>query len=115
MNNKGQVLVLFVLIIPVLILGMAYIIDNVYILYHTNKLNNINSLVIKDASINNLSREEIIEYVKKNDENIEIIVDISDNKIAITLEKKLKSIFGGIIGKNSYNLKSTKTMPIVDE
>lgn len=116
MNNKGQVLILFVLIIPILLLGVTYIIDNIYISYHTNKLNGINSLVIKDAEINELDSEKIEKYIKKNDNDIEIeLIKINENKIEIKLSKRIKSIFGIIIGKDSYTIKSSKTKVISND
>ena len=115
MNNKGQVLVLFILIIPVLMLGAAYIVDNIYISYHTNRLNNINSLVIKDTTINKLTEEDIVEYVNKNDADINVeVIYVDSNKIKITLTKRIKSIFGGIIGKSYYDLNSTKSLNLVN-
>lgn len=116
MNNKGQVLIFFVLIIPILLLGAAYIVDNTYIAYHINKLNGINSLVIKDASINNLTVDEIEEYIKKNDQDIKVeSVMITNDKIEINLSKEIKSLFGIIIGKDTYTLKSSKTLDIFNE
>lgn len=113
MNNKGQVLILFILIIPVLLLGAAYIIDNVYISYHTNKLNGINSLVINDVITNKLDSNEIKEYIKKNDKDINIeTIEINENKIKIKLSKRIKSIFGIIIGNENYDITSSKTMDI---
>jgi len=116
MNNKGQVLVLFVLIIPILMLGAAYIIDNIYIAYHTNKLNEINNLVIKDASINKLSTDEIEEYVKKNDKDIEVeFIMVTSDKLKINLSKQIKSFFGIVIGRDTYTLKSSKTIDIIQD
>ena len=116
MNNKGQVLIFFVLIIPILMLGSTYIIDNVYIAYHTNKLNEINNLVIKDASINKLSTDEIKEYINKNDEDVEVeFIMISSDKLEINLSKEIKSFFGIVIGKETYTIKSKKTMDIIRE
>ena len=114
MNNRGQVLILFVLIIPILILGAAYIVDNIYISYHTNRLNNINSLIINDSVIEKLEEEQIVEYVHKNDEEINVKVIYDDSQIKITLTKRIKSIFGVIIGKNYYDLNSTKSLSIVN-
>jgi len=116
MNNKGQVLIVFLLIIPVLMLGAVYIIDNIYIAYNTNKLNEINSLVINDAVINDLSAEEIREYIKKNDKDIEVeFILISTDKIEIRLSKKIKSLFGIVVGKKDYTITSNKTMKIIDK
>lgn len=113
MNNKGQVLIFFVLIIPLLLLGAAYIIDSTYIAYNTNKLNGINSLIIRDASIKKLSVEEIKEYIKKNDKDIEIeFIFVSDEKLELNLKKEIKSLFGVIIGKDSYTITSNKILEI---
>jgi len=114
MNSKGQVLVLFVLIIPILILGAAYIVDNVYISYHTNRLNNINSLVIKDAVMKELDEEQIVEYVNQNDENINTEIRYYNFNLKITLTKRIKSIFGRIVGKNYYDLTSIKSLSVVN-
>lgn len=115
MNNKGQVLVVFILIIPILLLGAAYIVDTTHISYHTNKLNGINSLVINDAKNKKLTAMEIEEYIKKNDSNIVIeLLEISNSKIQIKLKKEIKSIFGNIIGKKSYVLTSSKTIEITE-
>lgn len=115
MNNKGQVLVVFILILPLLLLGGAYIVDTTYISYHTNKLNGINSLVIKAAKEKKLDVKEIHEYINKNDLNIKIeIVEITNNKIKIGLKKEIKSLFGNIIGKNKYVLISNKEIEITN-
>lgn len=116
MNNKGQVLIFFILIIPLLLIGAAYITDNVYIAYHTNQLNQINSLVIKDTEIQNLNPDTIEEYIKKNDSTIEVeFVFVSSEKIEITLKKEIKSLFGSVIGKNSYTLTSKKSVDITNK
>lgn len=116
MNNKGQVLIFFILIIPLLLIGVAYITDNIYIAYHTNQLNQINSLVIKDTEIQNLNTETVEEYIKKNDSTIEVeFVFVSSEKIEIILKKEIKSLFGSIIGKKSYTLTSKKSVDITNK
>lgn len=115
MNNKGQVLVVFILIIPLLLLLGAYIVDTSYISYHTNKLNGINSLIINDAKEKNLTITEIEEYVSINDKDIEIeVLEVTSTKIEISLKKEIKSLFGNIIGKKSYILTSVKTINITN-
>ena len=70
MNNKGQVLIVFVLLMPLLIVLGAYIVDSSYIAYHVNKLNGINSLAINEAKNNDLDIFEVKDYVTKNDERL---------------------------------------------
>lgn len=111
MNKKGQVLILFVLIIPVLVLLSAYIVDNVYIAYNKNRLNQINELVIEDASKGILEIDDISEYVNKNDKDIDVkFVYLGDDEVEIILKKDIKSLFGRIIGQDNYSLTSDKKL-----
>ena len=113
MNNKGQVLVVFVLIIPLLLLLATYLVDNIYILYNTNKLNELDYLILKDAKEMELTKQEIEDYIYKNDPDIIIkSIDITPNKIEIVLNKEIKSIFGFIIGKDKYLLKVDKSIAV---
>ena len=109
MNNKGQSLVTFVLIIPILFLIflMVYNIGNMILL--KNELNDINRIVI-DYGLNNIEEENIIvkmeELVKKNKNNIDnISINIEDNKIYVILEDSIDtnmSINGLFRVKSSY-------------
>lgn len=111
MNNKGQVLITFILIVPLLLLLGTYIVDLTYISYHVNKLNEINDLVINETNSKKLSVEQVNEYVMMNDNTVNIAtLNITNEKIEITLQKEIKSLFGKIIGKDSYILSSTRTV-----
>ncbi len=116
MNNKGQALIFFVLILPLLLLLAAYIVDNTYIAYNTNKLNQINKLIVKDAVINKMTKEEIKEYVEKNDKDIKIdFMFVSSDKVELTLKKEIKSLFGSIIGKDHYTLTSKESFDYTND
>lgn len=111
MNNKGQVIVVFMLIMPIFLLLGTYFVDLTYLYYHSNKLNEINDLVIKEANAKKLSIEQVNEYVKLNDNEVNIsTINITNEKIEITLQKEVKSLFGKIIGKDSYVLSSTRVV-----
>ncbi len=113
MNNKGQVLVIFILIIPLLLVALAYVVDNTYIAYHMNKLNQLNYLVLNDASKMELTNAEISDYVHKNDSEVRVDeISITSNKIEIILKKEIKSIFGNIIGIKNYELVSKKNITV---
>ena len=109
MNNRGQSLVTFVLIIPILFLIflMVYNIGNMILL--KNELNDINHSVI-DYGLNNIEEEDIIvkmeELVKKNKNNIDnISINIEDNKIYVILEDSIDTnmnINGLFRVKSSY-------------
>ncbi len=116
MNNRGQVLIIFVLLIPLLILFLAFVVDNLYIAYHMSKLTQINNLVLKDAVRMELTTDEIEDYIYQNDQEITIKLLVkTDNHIAITLEKRIKSIFGRIIGEEYYTIISKKEIDYQSE
>lgn len=111
MNNKGQVLVTFILIIPLLLLLGTYIVDITYISYQINKLNEINDLVINETNEKKLSVEQVNEYVMLNDNTVNIAaLNITNEKIEITLQKEIKSLFGKVIGKDTYIVSSTRVV-----
>lgn len=109
MNNKGQSLVTFVLVIPIifLIFMMIYDIGNMVLL--KNELDNINNIAL-DYGLDNINEENIKDKIEtliiknKNDIN-SISINIEDNKIYITLEDSVntKISFGNIFNvKSSY-------------
>ena len=112
MNNRGQSLVTFVLLIPIifLILFMVYDIGSMVLL--KIELNNINYLVIDygvdkidNPEIDNKLREMIIK--NKNDiDNVEI--SIQDNKLNIVLEDTLDNKIS-LIRKFKVKIKSSYT------
>lgn len=104
LNNKGQALVMFLLFLPVLLIALGFIVDISMMGYNSHKLDSINRLVLNEMK----DSEEIDkakELIKKNDTDI-IIVEFKDedNYIYLKLEKKINSIFGNIIGINSYDI-----------
>ncbi len=109
-NNHGQVLVIFVILLPLLCLFAAYVVDASYISYEKNKLDNINEIVSDYiASKSQIEIEDIQNLIQENDKDIIIKKIDINNKIDIELEKEIKSIFGKIIGKNKYIIKSSIT------
>ncbi len=104
MNKKGQVLVVFVLILPLILILLGLVIDIG------------NTLIIKKKTENSL--QEAIQYVfKNNDEiNIDLLeknikenikdyknlrIDYNENIIKVDLEVMYKSIFTSIFGIGS--------------
>ena len=107
-NNKGQVLVLFIMILPVVFIGIACIIDSSYMMYQKNRLDNINRDVLnslKDKS--NLDEEDILDLIILNDAKI-VNEDISiDDTITIDNYILVDSIFGKVIGIDEYKISSS--------
>ncbi len=100
LNNKGQSLVIFVIVLPILLLFISYVFDVITINYERNRLNNI-AVQIKD-NVNTLTDDEIVILVNKNDKEID--VDIKENEIK--LSKKIKGVFNKITKQEYYNINS---------
>lgn len=113
MNNKGQVLVIFIMILPVMLLGAACIVDSSYMLYQKNRLDNINYDVLNSVKDkNNLTEEEVGELILLNDSKIvndDISIEFTNTKVdEITIENHVyvDSIFGKLIGFDKYKVSS---------
>lgn len=111
MNSKGQSLISFVLIIPIIlmILFMVYDIGNMVLL--REKLDNINYITIDyglDKLEDNDLANKINEMIKKNKDDIDIInISISDGKINIILEDRLDNKLSLINKFKFFNVKSS--------
>lgn len=106
MNKKGQALVEFILILPVILIVLMSLIDIGNIFVKKNELNNdievVRDLYIKDKDKMNLylTKENLI-FEEKKDGNI----------VTINIEKKITinaPILSNIIGRK-YSIKSSKS------
>lgn len=108
LNNKGQSLVMFICLLPILLLIVLTIVDVSRMVIEKNKLNNINYIAISYYSNHKEDddvTERIISLVKRNDEDI-INVRINKDKNTIYLDKKIDSTMGKIIGISEYEIVS---------
>lgn len=105
MNKKGQVLILFLLLLPVILVLFTYAIDKCYLLYEKNRLNNTGNI-----ACNYINQEKDINKAKQliieNDNEITDIKLVAKTNELI-LEKDIKSLFGSLIGIDIYHIKST--------
>ena len=110
MNNKGQVLTLFVLLLPILMILFAFIFDSSYIVRENSKLDDIayTSLEYLNSS---KDLETVKEYILKNNKDIEIVTMTNEK---IDLIYKLKPIFGKVVGCDYYNLEACYEASFVD-
>lgn len=113
-NSRGQVLVLFIMLIPVLLIGVACLIDSSYMYYQKNRLDQINLDVITSiGNDTNIEEDEIGRLILLNDSKIvneDISIDKTDtmvNSININNYIYVESIFGKLIGFDEYKIKSS--------
>lgn len=99
MNNKGQTLVVFIILLPIIFLILSIIISfgNLYIVKRNIK-NNIHDAInygLKHIELSNV-QDKMAQLLLTNIDDIDssnIYIDISDNKVTITVSKKQTVIF----------------------
>ena len=109
LNNKGQSLVMFVLIIPIVLLMLVLVYDIGNAVYEKNRLSNTNYLAISYAldNMDKIDENDIIRYISKNSDNLNnISVIIDNNTIDIELEKQIKGLFSSSFDFDLTTVKS---------
>ncbi len=107
MNNKGQTLVLFVLILPIIIFIMLLVIDVSNMFITKQELNNINKIVL-NYGLDIIEEENIDskleELINKNISVNEHTIKIENGIIEIEIKKNIQGI---VTKKKIYEVKST--------
>ena len=110
MTNKGQILPLFVLLIPVLLIFVGYIVDIGLMYTEKRKMTNI----CKDAIvyyIDHESNDEVynntIIFINKNIKNVNVDINDYGESITISIKKKHKSLYNIININTEINITYT--------
>lgn len=117
LNNKGQSLILFVIVLPILLFILILVIDIGKIIVLKQELNNINEIVLdygldklysNDEEIYNFVLEDDLrDLVDLNNESIDVVsIEIDNNKIYITLEENVNGLFSSFMNISIFNVKS---------
>ena len=102
-NNKGQSLVMFVLIIPIFLLILTLVYDGGNAIYQKDRLSNTNYLTIEYGlnNIDTVTENDLKNLIEQNTSNLKYIyVTIEENQIEIKMEKDAKSIIGKMFNFN---------------
>lgn len=95
LNNKGQSLVMFILIIPIILLMFILVVDIGNAIISKQELDNINYLTI-DYGLDNIDKSNIesklVDMININNKLNEINVSVEGNKIKITTKKNITGI-----------------------
>ena len=97
MNRKGQSLVLFVVLLPIIVLGIALVVDVGTMFNAKMRGNNL----LREAKKENVDIEE---YFTINDMKIDSI-EVHSDKNCVIINSKVDSIFGRIAGIDEYDIK----------
>jgi hypothetical protein len=104
MNKRGQSLITFVLILPLIVLFIAFFIDSSLSLYEKNKLDGIITSNMKEAIENDIRDEEKIKKAIKKNDNMEITINIIDDDLQVIVKSNKKSVFGKLLKFSYYDL-----------
>ena len=114
MNNRGQTLVMFILMLPLLLIILCLVVDIGMLSLEKKRL----ETALKDAIYYELNNQEtdsniiknrLTNTLSKNINNIKIKkVEITDNKvITVSISKEYKGIFTKILKSNLFDITST--------
>jgi len=98
MNTRGQALIEFVLILPVLIFLLFLIVDFGRIMYSKNHLENLNDDVINLLG-ENKSYEEIVKFLNEKNNTSLIKLDLtygSDSNLTIEIKEEITLLTPGL-------------------
>lgn len=106
MNNKGQTLVIFIIMIPIILLIFTLIIDLGYVSKEKIKIDSTLRVIIRNVlEKETFSKEMIDDLIEKNEltyDNYKYSYENGLLKINIT--KNIKSILGKIINTDIYKI-----------
>ncbi len=119
MNKKGQTLIAFVLLLPIVLLFLAFVVDTGLLLKEKTKgnstLRTILKTTYKDYQEENYE-EKVKDLLEKNNIPTEnTIIKIEEKQIHVTNEYEIESIFGSIIGLKTYKIKIGYSASINEE
>lgn len=92
MNNRGQVLVVFVILLPILLLIFTFVVDIGLLSIEKRKISN-NTYDAVEYYLENLDKEKTINLLNSNLEDIKIDIIDEDIYVIIYVEKNYKGIF----------------------
>ncbi len=104
MNNHGQSLVTFVLILPLIVLLIAFFFDSSLSLMEKNRLDGIITSNMEEALNNDIRDETKIRNAIKTNDKMDIIVSIVDDELKVIVKSKRNSVFAKILDFSYYNL-----------
>ena len=102
-NNKGQTLVVFIILIPIIIIVLGIIIDIGLMGLDKVKVKNSMKDAISYGLKNDSSEEEIIDLIDKNIKYESINIDMGD-EITIHLTYRYKTVFNLVKNKADFTI-----------
>lgn len=103
LNSKGQTLVVFILLLPVVLLFMMVIIEKCYLYIEQQNIKGTFDIVCSYV-LEEKNSEKIEKLAYQNDKDLDkVTVTYSESTVTVRLDKNIKSIFGNIVGYSTYS------------
>ncbi len=104
MNKRGQSLIMFVLILPLISLFIAFFIDSTLSYLEKYKLDGIITSNLRSTLENDIRDVDKIKSAIKSNENMDVSINIEEDTIRIYAHSNKKSIFGKLLNLKYYEL-----------
>ncbi len=109
LNNKGQSLVLFVILIPIFLGIMVLVIDMGNVINYKQDMDNISKLVI-DYGLDNMDKADVLndmkELAKLNNEKFSFEINFNDMEFYVNSSYYVNGIFSNIFKMKGFLVKS---------
>lgn len=104
MNNRGQSLITFVLVLPLIALLIAFFVDSSLSIMEKNKIDGIITSNMENAIEKDIRDEnKILEAIKDNDK-MDVVVSIVENELRVIVKSNKQSVFGKLLNFSYYKL-----------
>ena len=109
LNNRGQVLILFVIMIPILFGIMVLVSDVGNVIYYKQDMDNINKMVI-DYGLDNIDKDNVLdemkELAKENNKDVSTEIVFRDMEFYVSSSYYVNGVFSNILNKKGFLIKS---------
>ena len=104
MNNRGQSLIMFLLILPLISLFIAFFIDSSLSIMEKNKLDGIITSNMNEALKKDIRDPDKIKNAIKSNEDMDVSVVIEEDNMHVYAHSNKKSVFGKLLNFKYYQL-----------
>ena len=107
LNNHGQSLVMFILMIPILVGVMILVIDIGNTIVYKSHTDGVIEMVLDLALDKKIDENQVRDLLNENIGDNRNIITISDNKVDIESTGYVKGIFSNLFGFRGFYIKSS--------
>ena len=114
LNNKGQSLVLFVLLLPIMLGIMALVIDVGNVFVKKNHIDNVIMMVMDVTLDKDLKQDEVEKMLEYNSVDDVYGVKFEGDKVVIHGNAHVKGIFSKVLGFSIFYVESEYVGEVLD-